>query len=104
VILELDGPQHFVQVADWDDCRETQDTDIIKMNFAESEGYKIIRIYQPDVLNTSDDWLDRVLLPEIINTDRTPVFISTEPTLYDIHIKKYRGEPTDDLTNELIME
>jgi very-short-patch-repair endonuclease len=104
VILELDGPQHFVQVSDWDDYRETQNTDIIKMNFAESEGYKIIRIYQPDVLNASDDWLDRVLLPEIINTDRTPVFISTEPTLYDIHIKKYRGEPTDDLTNELIME
>ena len=62
------------------------------MKKAEAEGYKIIRIFQEDVYNASEKWLDENLLPEIQSEDRTPVFISSIDGLYDEHIALYEKD------------
>jgi very-short-patch-repair endonuclease len=89
IIIELDGIQHFKQVSNWASPEESIQRDIYKMKQAEAEGYKIIRIFQEDVYDNDETWLETHLLPEIKNTDRNHMFISVLEDLYDEHIKVY---------------
>ena len=41
--------------------------------------------------DTDEKWLETNLLPEILNEDRTPVFISSIEDLYDEHIRIYES-------------
>jgi very-short-patch-repair endonuclease len=92
-IIELDGIQHFKQVSNWASPKQSIKRDIYKMQKAIAEGYKIIRIFQEDVYDNDEAWLDENLLPEIQSEDRKPVFISTIEDLYDEHIALYeKGE------------
>lgn len=86
IIIELDGEQHFRQVSNWHPPVQTAKRDVFKMLKAEEKGIKVIRISQQDVWKKDDDWLDRELLCELINPDRTMICISTDSTLYDYHI------------------
>ena len=88
-IIELDGRQHFKQVSNWQSPEEQIKRDIYKMKKAEEAGYKIIRIFQEDVYNNDDTWLDTHLLAEIQKEDRVHVFISSIENLYDEHINLY---------------
>lgn len=56
IIIELDGPQHFIKISNWMDPEETQQRDIYKMNIAIKHGYSVVRILQQDVLNDKYDW------------------------------------------------
>lgn len=56
IIIELDGEQHFRQVAKWKSPEVTQKTDILKMKQALKHGYSVIRILQQDVWNDNYDW------------------------------------------------
>jgi Marseilleviridae restriction endonuclease len=62
-IVELDGGQHFKQVKDWDAPEYTQKKDVWKMQQANKHKISVIRIYQEDVLNNNEMWLDENLLP-----------------------------------------
>ena len=69
----------------------------------------IYRIFQEDVFNNDDHWLEENLLPEIISEDRTPVFITSIDGLYDEHIELYeKGEEivldsdSDEEVNEVV--
>lgn len=86
-IIELDGGQHFKQVGNWKSCELQLERDIYKMNKADQEGYKIIRITQMDVFKYKEKWLENNLLPEIKSTDRNHIFISSDDTIYDKHIE-----------------
>ena len=91
-IIELDGGQHFKQVSNWKKPDITMREDIFKMQMAEAEGYKIIRISQEDVYNSicnRTDWVDLNLLPEIESQDRRHTFIARNDSLYDKHIELY---------------
>jgi hypothetical protein len=87
IIIELDGRQHFKQVRNWESHEETMRRDVFKMQKAKAAGYKIIRIFQEDVYNNSDDWLSKNILSEIIKLDRTDICISSINNLYDNHIE-----------------
>ena len=50
IIIEVDGRQHFHQVSNWKSPKETQQNDFYKMKCAANKGYKIIRIFQEDIL------------------------------------------------------
>ena len=89
IIIELDGIQHFEQVSNWRPPNIKRD--IYKMQKAEAEGYKIIRIFQEDVYNNDETWLETNLLPEITSQDRNHMFISTIDELYDEHIRIYES-------------
>ena len=88
VIIELDGRQHFEHVLHWgNNVVEGIARDIFKMKKANEAGYKIIRLFQEDVYQNDEDWLNNNILSEITGSDRTDIFISSNDTLYDNHIK-----------------
>jgi len=57
IIIELDGPQHFIQVMNWKSPEETRKGDLYKMKCANDNGFSVIRILQEDVYNDRYDWL-----------------------------------------------
>lgn len=96
LLIELDGRQHFEQIAKWDAPEITQLKDNEKMSNAIINGYSIIRIYQEEVWKDSYDW--KTLLKNQIDqliVDKTPkvIFIS-KADVYNTHNSK--------LTNEII--
>ncbi len=56
IVIELDGPQHFQQIANWEDPKETAKTDIIKNRIAVYNGFSVIRLLQTDVLDDKNEW------------------------------------------------
>ena len=60
VIIELDGPQHFVQISNWKTPEEQFDNDQYKEKCANENGYSIIRIIQKDVWNDTYDWFNKL--------------------------------------------
>lgn len=66
IIIELDGKQHFEQVAKWDSPEKNMRHDIYKMKCAIENGYTIIRLLQKDVWSDKNNWEQR--LKSCINT------------------------------------
>jgi len=56
LIIELDGPQHFIQISNWYDPILTQKNDKYKMKCANDNGYSVIRLLQEDVWNDTNNW------------------------------------------------
>jgi hypothetical protein len=56
IIIELDGPQHFIQVSNWTPPEITFENDKYKEKCANENGYSTIRIVQDDVWNDKYDW------------------------------------------------
>ena len=56
ILIELDGPQHFKQVANWSSHELTKIKDIFKIKCAVNNGYSIIHILQEDVNADKNDW------------------------------------------------
>jgi len=83
VIVEIDGPQHFVQVSNWQSPEETQKMDRFKENFALSQNINVIRLLQTDVLYDRNDW--EILFEE----EFADLPIDDEPRMV---VKIYGGE------------
>ncbi|AHA46166.1 putative restriction endonuclease [Insectomime virus] len=87
-IIEVDGRQHYEQVANWKTPEETQKNDRYKEECALKNGYSIIRILQKDVWNNKIDW--KKLLLEHIKDHETPVVIRLwKEEISDIFMAKY---------------
>lgn len=56
LIIEVDGRQHFEQVAKWTCPEEIQERDRLKEELATKNGFVILRLYQPDVWKDKIDW------------------------------------------------
>ena len=56
IIIELDGPQHFIQVSNWTPPEEQLKNDKYKEKCANDNGYSTIRIIQNDVWKDKYDW------------------------------------------------
>ena len=97
-IIELDGRQHFKQVSNWASPEESIKRDVFKMQKAIKEGYKIIRIFQEDVYNNDNNFLEEHLYPHIISKSRDPVYITSVNSMYDIHIELLKKQ------EEIILE
>ena len=80
IIIELDGPQHFIQVGNWKTPEEQFENDQYKEKCANENGYSIIRIIQEDVWNDRYDWFDE-LIQNIIK-------ITSEHTIQNIYMGK----------------
>ena len=55
-IVEMDGPQHFSQVANWRSPELQHQQDLYKMKCANENGYSVIRVLQKDVADESFDF------------------------------------------------
>jgi very-short-patch-repair endonuclease len=62
IIIEIDGPQHFMQVGKWQCPRVTRINDLFKMKCANEYGFSVIRILQKDVFHNRYDWLTELLV------------------------------------------
>jgi len=60
IIIELDGPQHFMQVSNWKSPEETNENDLFKEKCANEQCYSVIRIIQEDVFGDKYDWLSKL--------------------------------------------
>jgi very-short-patch-repair endonuclease len=56
IIIELDGPQHFRQVMNWQSCEETVERDRYKSDCANKNNYSVIRLLQEDVWDDKYNW------------------------------------------------
>lgn len=83
ILIELDGDQHFQDFDHWDsDYKEVQANDKFKMLKALQNGYSIIRIYQPDVLNDTIDW--KTIIQELITLkDEWCIMYVSSNDIYD---------------------
>lgn len=61
IIIELDGPQHFIQIKNWKSPEETQKVDLYKIKCANDNGFSVIRILQEDVYYDRYDWLSELV-------------------------------------------
>ncbi len=61
IIIEVDGPQHFIQIQNWHPPEEIQNNDKYKMECANKNGYSVIRITQEDVFYDTYDWLSELV-------------------------------------------
>jgi very-short-patch-repair endonuclease len=57
IIIELDGPQHFKQIKNWQSPELQFINDKFKEKCANENGYSTIRLLQADVWNDKYDWL-----------------------------------------------
>jgi very-short-patch-repair endonuclease len=80
VIIELDGPQHFVQVSNWKTPEEQFENDQYKEKCANENGYSVIRILQECVWNDAYDWLNEL--------NKNIIKITSENTVQNIYMCK----------------
>jgi len=77
IVIELDGRQHFEQVRNWTPLAKQRKSDLDKMEFANKNGYTVIRIFQEDVWKNIDYWFnvleDHIFLHDV----PTRVYISS---------------------------
>ena len=60
IIIELDGPQHFIQISNWASPEETNINDKYKMESANKNNYSVIRLTQEDVFYDTYDWYNKL--------------------------------------------
>lgn len=90
IIIELDGPQHFEQIAKWKSPKITQETDIYKMNCAIHNCYFVIRLLQIDVFNDNYNWKLELIntINELINKKDMCVVYMCKKNEYNVY-KQY---------------
>jgi very-short-patch-repair endonuclease len=83
LIIEIDGPQHFKQISNWQSHETTFEVDIFKMKCAIENGYSIIRISQEDIYYNNINWQNE-LKNNITQYDYPKIiYISQNKNLYD---------------------
>ena len=61
IIIEIDGEQHWKQVAKWKTPEHNRERDLYKMRCANENGFSVIRILQNDVYKNKYNWLNELV-------------------------------------------
>lgn len=77
IIIELDGPQHFIQVSNWKSPDHQRKRDVYKMKLAKQNGYTVIRILQTDVRYDKNLWMSKLDAQLYLRNTPEYVFISS---------------------------
>jgi hypothetical protein len=85
VIIEIDGPQHFVQISNWRAPEETQLVDRLKERHANRNGKSVVRLLQEDVLSDNPKSKWKTLLKLSLSRERET------PDISHISFPKYEG-------------
>jgi very-short-patch-repair endonuclease len=87
-LLEIDGRQHFTQVMEWQTPEFSQKRDVWKMQRANENNISVIRVYQIDIFQNKDKWMDKnikELLAKREKPENHYVAIEKRINLYDKH-------------------
>jgi very-short-patch-repair endonuclease len=60
IIIEIDGPQHFIQISNWTSPEIQKEKDKYKINCANENGFSVIRLLQIDILKDKFDWFEEL--------------------------------------------
>ena len=85
IIIELDGPQHFRQISNWQSPEVAVKRDVIKMKYALTKGYTIIRLLQTDVWDDTNNWKIE-LIKNLVYNDNPHIIYLTKTYIYSNHI------------------
>lgn len=92
VLIEVGGPQHFEQIANWDSFENVRKKDIQKIRLCVEKGYSIIHVLQKDIWTDRIDWktllADAIMLCKI--TPGQCIFLDSS-NIYDAHISDLEG-------------
>ncbi|SHO33466.1 Restriction endonuclease [Cedratvirus A11] len=83
IIVELDGEQHFTQVANWQTPEQTREKDILKMQKARENSISVVRLLQRDVFYDRNDWKNKLV--QSIKEYNSPSFIFIPEDRYKNH-------------------
>lgn len=90
ILIELDGRQHFQQIANWNPPEDVQVKDVEKIRKAINTGYSIIHIYQEEVWKDIYDW--KTILKQhidlLILEEKSKVLFISKEDVYQSHIGK----------------
>lgn len=90
ILVELDGLQHFEQVANWGTPEEIREKDVEKMYKAVEAGYSVIHLFQPEVWSDEYDW--KSVLKEQVEKlkkrkeEKTICMFISRRKVYDTHL------------------
>ena len=72
IIIEVDGEQHWKQIARWKTPEHNRFRDLFTINCANKNGFSVIRIIQEDVFKNKYDWLNELCenIEKITNENR----------------------------------
>jgi hypothetical protein len=90
ILIELDGRQHFSQVAKWDHHEKTQQKDVEKMKRCIENNKSVIHLLQEDVWHNRYDWKEMLRREiELLRESEIPqcIFITNSDS-YRIHIEQ----------------
>lgn len=104
MIIELDGAQHFKQVANWTPPELTQAKDVLKMKYCINNRTPVIRLLQEDVYNLNKDYWKEKLKECITLYDKPFIEYIDENNEY-AKLKQLMGNyQPNDMTDEEIIE
>ncbi len=96
IIVEVDGEQHFkyIEYFKGQTLEERQEVDFLKMLEISKIGYSIIRIYQPDILLKTYDWLNIII--ESVNFIKQKnksclITIEKNKLVYNTYVNNYKN-------------
>ena len=90
IIIELDGPQHFRQISNWDTPDSIRSLDVYKMQCANKSGYTVVRLLQTDVFSDLNNWQDK--LRNAIRVYEKPECVYlTDSDIYKSHIEDMKA-------------
>jgi very-short-patch-repair endonuclease len=92
IIIELDGPQHFIQISNWQDPKTQFEKDEYKQHCANEHGFSVIRLLQEDVFYDRYDWLQ-----ELVNTVHVVMSSDTIENVYLCQNQEYSKFQRDQL-------
>lgn len=85
IIIEIDGPQHFIQVSNWTSPEIQKEKDKYKINCANENCFSVIRLLQIDILKDKFDWIEELKLniSKIINEQKIQNIFICKNNEYD---------------------
>lgn len=84
IIIELDGPQHFVQISNWKSPEDTRKFDIFKMKQCLKYNISLIRLPQEDVWNDTYNWMEKIS-DSIVKCNKPQIVYISEGNEYNDH-------------------
>jgi very-short-patch-repair endonuclease/DNA-directed RNA polymerase subunit RPC12/RpoP len=60
IIIEIDGEQHWKQIAKWKTPEHNRERDMYKMKCANENGFSVIRIIQEDIYKNKYNWFNEL--------------------------------------------
>ncbi len=94
IIIEVDGPQHFLQTSNWEAPEIQRENDSYKQMLANTNKYSVIRIIQSDIFDEKYNWYEEIIfnINKIIRENNIQNIYMCKNNEYDELIKLLKAK------------